>query len=84
MNTDDIKLMYEYNYWADRRILATCAKVSPEQFVTSGGDAFGGASLRALLVHILDSEWAWRNASRTTPWRWMRQPETRSSGISRS
>src|SRR5258706_6893303 len=56
MQTDDIKLMYEYNYWADKRILATCAKVSAEQYVATTG--FG--SLRATLVHTLDSEWSWR------------------------
>jgi len=58
MKTDDIRLVYEYNYWADQRILTTCAKVSREQYVAPTSDA----SLRATLIHILDSEWAWRTA----------------------
>ncbi len=56
MKVDEIKLIYEYNYWADHRILATCAKVSPEQYTATTN--FG--ALRSTLVHILDSEWAWR------------------------
>ncbi len=56
MKTDEIRLLYEYNYWADRRILTTCAKVSQEQY--AGSNSYG--SLRATLIHTLDAEWAWR------------------------
>jgi uncharacterized damage-inducible protein DinB len=58
MKTDEIKLLYEYNYWADHRILATCANVNQEQYIAPTSDG----SLRAILVHTLDSEWAWRTA----------------------
>jgi uncharacterized damage-inducible protein DinB len=60
VKTDEIKLLYEYNYWADRRILTACAKVGPQQYVagTSLGVAHG--SLHATLIHILDAEWQWR------------------------
>jgi len=58
MKIDEIKLMYEYNYWANRRILTACANVSQEQYIAS--TSFG--NLRAALIHILDSEWEWRNA----------------------
>jgi uncharacterized damage-inducible protein DinB len=56
MKADEIKLFYEYNYWADQRILATCAKVSQEQYIAA--TSFG--TLRATVIHILDSEWVWR------------------------
>ena len=56
MKIDEIKLFYEYNFWADRRILATCAKVSDEQYIAS--TSFG--SLRTILVHIVDAAWGWR------------------------
>src|SRR5260221_4394053 len=58
MKADDIKLLYEYNSWAVQRILATCANVSQEQYVAPTN--YG--SLRATLIHTLDSEWAWRLA----------------------
>ena len=32
MKIDEIKLLYDYNDWADARILAACARVSPEQY----------------------------------------------------
>lgn len=30
MNTDEIILLFEYNYWTNYRLLATCAQVSLE------------------------------------------------------
>ena len=58
MNIQDIHLLYEYNYWANKRILDASAKVSQEQFVASGSFPYGG--LRGTLLHILDTEWSWR------------------------
>ncbi|MEP7285621.1 MAG: DinB family protein [Chloroflexota bacterium] len=58
MKTDEIKLLYEYNYWSTQCILTTCAKVSEEQYVTTTN--FG--NLRAILVHIVDTTWSWRTA----------------------
>ena len=58
MNLSDISLIYDYNYWATRRILDASAQVSLEQFTTSTGHSFG--NLRGTLVHTLDSEHAWR------------------------
>lgn len=58
MNTRDILPLYDYNYWATRRILAASAQVSAEQFLAPTGHGFG--SLRSTLVHTLDSECGWR------------------------
>jgi uncharacterized damage-inducible protein DinB len=60
MKTDDIKLLHEYNYWADLRILKTCSEVSAEQYAAPTNSGIGHRSLRATLVHILDGEWQWR------------------------
>ncbi len=62
MHTHEIQLFYEYNYWADRRILSACHKVSRAQFVAPPGPGTGWGSLRATLVHTLDSEWSWRRS----------------------
>ena len=51
--------LYNYNYWANRRILDSVTAVDADQF-TAIAPAFGQASLRSILVHILMGEWIWR------------------------
>jgi len=58
MNLRDILTLYDYNYWANHRILAAGAGVSPEQFTVATTHSFG--SLRGTLVHTLDTEYSWR------------------------
>ena len=58
MKIDEIKLLYDYNDWADERILAACARVSPEQYAAP--TSYGHGGLRATMVHILDNIWQQR------------------------
>ncbi len=58
MNKADIAIIFEYNYWANQRILASASKVSPEQLTAP--TAFPYGSLLATLVHVLDAEYGWR------------------------
>jgi uncharacterized damage-inducible protein DinB len=58
MNKQDIRLLYEYNRWANARILAAAAEISEAQFLAAGGFSHGG--LRGTLVHTLFAEWVWR------------------------
>ena len=58
MNIRDMLTIYDYNYWANRRILAASAQVSPERFLAPATHSFG--SLRGTLAHTLDGERAWR------------------------
>ncbi len=58
MNIRDILTLYDYNYWATRRILAASTQMRPEHFVIPTAHSFG--SLLGTLVHILDAECAWR------------------------
>lgn len=60
MNIDEIKLLYEYNDWADARILAACARVIPEQYAAPTPTVTGHDGLRATMVHMLDNLWQWR------------------------
>ncbi len=60
MKVDEIKLLYEYNEWADKRLLAACAKVSPEQYTAPPSIDAGRGSLRETMVHMLDNIWQWR------------------------
>ena len=58
MNISSIRLLYDYNYWANGQILATAKKVTESQFLAPAEFPYGG--LRGTLVHILDAEWGWR------------------------
>ena len=58
MRARDVILLYDYNYWADRRILSAAERMSLEQLLAPTGHSFG--SLRGTLVHILDAECGWR------------------------
>lgn len=58
MNVQDIRDMYDYNYWANRRLLAMAEKVTPEQFIAPSSHSF--SSLQGILIHTLDAEWQWR------------------------
>jgi uncharacterized damage-inducible protein DinB len=58
MKIDEIKLLYDYNDWADARILAACARVSPEQYAAP--NSYGRGGLRATMVHMLDNIWQQR------------------------
>ena len=58
MNKQDILLLYQYNQWANARILNAAANLMEEQFVAPAAFPHGG--LRATLVHALSAEWVWR------------------------
>jgi uncharacterized damage-inducible protein DinB len=66
MNIQDILLIYEYNYWANKRILSASEKVTEKQFLVPANFPFGG--LRGTLVHILDAEFGWRMFFQQNNW----------------
>ena len=43
MKIDEIKLLYDYNDWADTRLLAACARASPEQYAAPNPYEIGRA-----------------------------------------
>jgi len=53
----EIRELYEYNRWANRRALAAAARLSPEDFTRELGSSF--PSVRATLAHIVSAEWIW-------------------------
>jgi uncharacterized damage-inducible protein DinB len=58
MNTQNIHIMYNYNYWASGKILEAAAKITEEQFLAPAEFPYGG--LRGTLFHIVDGERLWR------------------------
>ena len=57
MNKDDIRLLYEYDGWANNRVLQVVSALSDEQFTRDLGGSF--RSVRDTLVHIVGGEWGW-------------------------
>lgn len=57
MNTTDIQNLYEYNRWANARVLAAVSPLSVEEFTRPLASSF--ASVRDTLVHMLSAEWIW-------------------------
>jgi uncharacterized damage-inducible protein DinB len=57
MNKDDIQLLYEYDRWANNRVLQAASALSAEQFTRDLGGSF--CSVRDTLVHIVSGEWGW-------------------------
>ena len=66
MNIQDILLIYDYNYWGNKRILTASEKVSEKQFLAPASFPYGG--LRGTLVHILDAEYGWRMFFQNNNW----------------
>jgi len=58
VQASDLLFLYRYNDWANRRILAATARLTPEQFLAATGLSWG--SVRDVLVHALGAEWVWR------------------------
>jgi uncharacterized damage-inducible protein DinB len=57
MNKDDIQLLFEYDRWANNRVLQAVSALSEEQFTRDLGGSF--PSVRDTLVHIIGGEWGW-------------------------
>lgn len=59
MRLVEILTLFDYNYWANDRVLAAAAKVTDAQF-TALAPAVSNGSLRGALLHVLNAEWIWR------------------------
>lgn len=66
MNIQDIQLIYEYDYWANKKILAASVNITQEQFTAPASFPYGG--LHGTLLHILDAEWGWRMFFQNNNW----------------
>ena len=52
-----LRFMFQYNQWADRRLLDACAALSNEQFTRNLGSSF--SSVRDTVVHLYGAEYVW-------------------------
>ena len=57
MTPDEMRLLYDYNAWANHRVLEAASSLPNEQFLQPMGSSFG--SVRDTLAHICGAEWLW-------------------------
>ncbi len=57
MNRQDILTLYDYNVWANGRMLGVVEPLSPEAFLKELKSSF--PSVRDTVAHILGAEWIW-------------------------
>jgi len=57
MTKDEVHRLYEYDRWANNRVLQALSALTPEQFTRDLGGSF--RSVRDTLVHIIGGEWGW-------------------------
>ena len=57
MTPEEIRLLYDYNAWANRRELDAASALTAEQFTKPLGSSF--SSVRDTLAHICGAEWIW-------------------------
>ena len=57
MKPEEMVQLYEYNAWADRRVVEAASALTREQFTKQLGSSF--SSVRDTLSHILGVEWLW-------------------------
>jgi uncharacterized damage-inducible protein DinB len=57
MTPEEMKALYDYNAWANRRHLEAAGRLSTESFLKPMGSSF--SSLRDTLAHIYGGEFVW-------------------------
>jgi uncharacterized damage-inducible protein DinB len=57
MTVKDLVALYDYGYWANRKILDVVARLTPDEFTQTVGGSYG--SIRNTLVHTMSAEAGW-------------------------
>jgi uncharacterized damage-inducible protein DinB len=57
MTRQAVVILYDYNAWANGRILGAAEALAPAEFLRDLGNSF--PSVRDTLAHILGAEWIW-------------------------
>ena len=57
MRVADLERLYDFSYWANRKLFEVIAKLPEEQFTQSVSGSYG--SIRNSLVHVMSAEWGW-------------------------
>ncbi len=57
VNLTEIKRLYDYNSWANERVLESLRRISHDAFVSDRGASHG--SVRGIIAHVAGAQWIW-------------------------
>jgi uncharacterized damage-inducible protein DinB len=57
MTVRDLEGLFDYGYWANRKLFEVIPQLTPEQFTRTVDGSHG--SIRNTMVHALSAEWGW-------------------------
>jgi uncharacterized damage-inducible protein DinB len=57
MTVKDLENLYDYGYWANRKLFQVISQLTSEQFTQPVTGSYG--SIRNTMVHALSAEWGW-------------------------
>ena len=57
MTINDLRRLYDYGYWANRKLFQVFSRLTPEEFTRDVAGSYG--SIRNTMVHVLSAEWGW-------------------------
>ena len=57
MTAKDLEVLYDYSYWANRKLFDVIVQLTTEQFTRAVAGSYG--SIRNTMVHVLSAEAGW-------------------------
>ena len=57
MTVKDLETLFDYGYWANKKLFKLMSQLTPEQFTQPQADNHG--SIKNTMVHMLSAEWGW-------------------------
>jgi len=57
VKVEEIRVLFAYNHWANRRLLSAAGRLNPEDFMRDLLSSH--ASVRGTFVHIIGGQWVW-------------------------
>ena len=57
MRVSDFERLFDYNYWANRRVFDVVSRLTPDEFTRPVAGSY--VSIRNTVVHVVSAEWGW-------------------------
>src|SRR5262245_7750148 len=57
MRVSDLERLFDYNYWANRKLFSVVSQLTPDEFTRPVAGSY--ESIRNTVVHVMSAEWGW-------------------------
>jgi uncharacterized damage-inducible protein DinB len=57
MTVNDLETLFDYGYWANRKLFGVVAQLTTDEFTRTVAGSYG--SVRNTMVHVMSAEWGW-------------------------